>query len=79
MLLPAYSLRRLLLVVTLSGLLCLVPAMAARGYLWAIAAATALVAAIVLVVIQGVLFLVTRALGSALARRTAGAAKGEGR
>jgi hypothetical protein len=79
MLMPSYSLRRLLAFVTLSGVLCLVPAMAARGYLWAIVASVALVAAAVLAAIQALLFLLTRAVGSALGGREQTSAPTDGR
>jgi hypothetical protein len=79
MLMPSYSLRRLLAFVTLSGVLCLVPAMAARGYLWAIVASVALVAAAVLAAIQALLFLLTRAAGSALGGREQTSAATDGR
>jgi hypothetical protein len=69
----------LLALVTISGVLCLVPAMAMRGNLWAIAAAVALVGAMLLLVIQGLSFVVTRAIGSALGGRAPGAAEGPGR
>jgi hypothetical protein len=74
MLVPSYSLRRLLILVTLSGVVCLVPAMATRGHLWAIAASVALAAALVLAVIGGLLFIVTRAVASASDRRGISAA-----
>lgn len=77
MLLPPFSLRRLFLFVTLSGLVCLVPAMAARGYLWAVAAAVALFGAIVLLAINALLFLVTRAV-TGLFKRPRGATQGSG-
>jgi hypothetical protein len=67
--LPAYTLRRLLLVVTLCGFVFLVPAMAARGYLWAIAAVVALGAGGVLLLIQALLYLAIRAVGDVVARR----------
>lgn len=79
MMLPTYSLRRLMLLVTLSGVVCLVPAMAARGYLWAIAATVALVAALVLLVIQGSLFLAILTLARLFARRGTRAIDGPGR
>lgn len=76
MLTPQYSVRHLLLLVTLSAVVCLVPAVAARGYLWAIALSVALCGAIVLLAIQGLLYVVTRSIGAALGRRGAKATSG---
>jgi hypothetical protein len=63
----------LLLLVTLSGVLCLVPAMAARGHLWAVAASVALFGALLLLVVQGLLLLATQAVGRLVKRRAAAA------
>jgi hypothetical protein len=67
--LPAFTLRRLLLVVTLCGFVFLVPAMAARGHLWAIAAAAALVGGGVLLAICGLSYLALRAINGLVAGR----------
>ena len=76
MLTPQYSLRHLLLLVTLSAVVCFVPAVAAQGHLWAVALSVALFAAMVFFVIQGLLCVVTRAIGMVIGRRRASAAGG---
>lgn len=76
MLTPQYSIRHLLLLVTLSAVVCLVAAVAARGYLWAVALSVALLSAMALLVIQGVLYIVTRTIGMALGRRRTSATEG---
>ncbi|REK08937.1 MAG: hypothetical protein DWQ37_18905 [Planctomycetota bacterium] len=68
MLTPQFSLRRLLFVVTVCAVLCLVPAVATRGYVWAIAAAFAMAGIGVLFAIQALLYVVSRGLGAALSR-----------
>lgn len=68
MLTPQFSLRRLLLLVTLCGVLCLVPAVATRGYVWATAVAFALAGVGVLLAVQAALFLVSRGLAELVDR-----------
>jgi hypothetical protein len=68
MLTPQYSVRHLLVAVTLAAVVCLVPAMAARGHDWAIALSVALYGAVVLLLTVGLLCAATRASG-ALVRR----------
>ncbi len=63
MLTPQFSLRRLLLIVTVCAVLCLVPVVASRGYIWAVGLVLALAGAIVLAAIQIVLFAVVRGVG----------------
>ncbi len=67
MLSPQFSLRRLLLFVTVCAVLCLVPAVAAQGYLWALAFATGLAGALALLAVQSALYLLTCATGTLLA------------
>ena len=69
MLTPQYSVRQLLLLVALSAVVCLVPALAARGHQWAVALAAALFGTMALLVIAGLLTVVTRVLGAAFGRR----------
>jgi hypothetical protein len=68
MLTPQYSVRHLLLAITLAAVVCLVPALAARGHAWALALSVALYGAAVLLLTVGLLCAATRAIG-ALARR----------
>ena len=63
MLTPQFSLRRLLLIVTVSAVLCLIPAVATRGYLWGVGLALALAGAFVLAGFQILLFAVSRVVG----------------
>jgi membrane protein implicated in regulation of membrane protease activity len=77
MLTPQFSLRRLLLIVTVSAVLCLIPAVATRGYLWALGVALALVGAFVLAGFQVLLFAVSRVVGVYVERRQAQAAQME--
>jgi len=77
MLTPQFSLRRLLLIVTVSAVLCLIPAAAARGYLWGVGLALALVAAFVLAGLQVLLFAVSRLVGIVIERQEARAAQVE--
>ena len=74
MLTPQYSVRHLLLAVTLAAAVCLVPAMAARGHDWAVALSVALYGLAALLLTLGLLCGVTRAVGGLFARGNTGAA-----
>jgi hypothetical protein len=76
MLTPQYSVRQLLLLVALSAVACLVPALAAQGHQWAVALAAGLFGAMALLVTAGLLTVVTRGLGMAFGRRRDGAVEG---
>lgn len=69
MLAPQYSLRRLLAVVTASAVVCLVVGAANWGQMWALAVAFALVGAVILMLVHGVLFVLVRGLGRIFDRR----------
>jgi F0F1-type ATP synthase assembly protein I len=69
MLTPQFSVRQLLLLVALSAMVCLVPALAAQGRQWAIALSAALFGGMALLVIGGLLTVATRTLGAAFGRR----------
>jgi hypothetical protein len=71
MLTPQFTLRRLLLIVTVFAVLSLVPTVAARGYLWAVCLAMAILGAFVLAAISAVGFLITRALAAVVERSDA--------
>jgi hypothetical protein len=75
MLTPQFSLRRLLLIVTVSAVLCLIPAVATRGYLWAVGLALALVGVFVLAGIQILLFALSRVAGMYVERQQARAGR----
>jgi len=66
MLTPQYSLRRLLVLVTLSAVACLVVGLAARGSTWALAVSMGLLSGVVLLSIQGVMFLIVRTFSGVL-------------
>jgi hypothetical protein len=63
---PQFSMRQLLVIVTLAGALCLVPALAAKGFLWTLAPLTALAAAFVFLLLGAVLFVMTGGVVAAL-------------
>ena len=66
MLTPQYSLRRLLILVTLSAIACLVVGLAARGSIWALAVSMGLLGGGVLVIIQGLTYLAVRMFAAVL-------------
>ncbi len=70
MLAPQYTLRRLLAIVTMAGFACLVLAAATRGrHLWAVATLVAMMGLGLTVLLQAVLFGITRVLGLSIERR----------
>lgn len=75
MLTPQFSLRRLLLIVTVSAVLCLIPAVATRGYLWGVGLALALGGEFVLAGIQVLLFAMSRVVGVYVEKQQARAAE----
>lgn len=68
MLTPRYTVRHLLLLVALCAVVCVVPALAARGHQWAVALAVALFAVVVLFAVSGFLYVTSGVLGAMLAR-----------
>ena len=77
MLTPQFTLRRLLFIVTVCAVLSLVPTIAARGYLWAVALAMALLGALVLAVVSAAGFVLTRGLAVLVERNQAAAKRTE--
>ena len=77
MLTPQFTLRRLLLIVTVCAVLSLVPTVAARGYLWAVALAMALLGAAVLAAVSAAGFVITRGLAVLVERNQAQAKRAE--
>ncbi len=75
MLTPQFSLRRLLLIVTVSAVLCLIPALATRGYLWGVGLALALAGALVLAGLQILLFALSRVVAVYVEKQQARAAR----
>lgn len=75
MLAPQFTLKRLLAGVTVSAVICLVVAAAARGQMWAAALLLALSGVFVVLVVHGFLFLLIQAIARAFRRRRAPAAE----
>jgi hypothetical protein len=69
MLAPQFSLRRLLFWVSISALLCLVVAAAARGQLWAVASMIALFGLCVVLALHGLTYGMLKFIGAARDRR----------
>ncbi len=69
MLAPQFSLRWLIAAVTMSGLVCVVVAAAARGHLWAFAVTVGLVQLAAILVLHAAAYAILRPLGVLLARR----------
>ncbi len=74
---PQFSLRRLLLLVTIAGILCIVPAVAAQGLLWSIAPAMMLAGAVVLALVGAVMFAVIGGVAASVVRGREPAGKRE--
>ncbi len=73
MLAPQFSLRRLLIWVSFSALVCLIVAAAARGQLWAVSALIGLLGLAIVLVLHGLSFALLKMLGAARDRRLHGA------
>jgi len=56
MTIPQFSLRRLLVIVTIAGFFCLLPTLAAQGYLWALGPITAVAAAILFLILGAIFY-----------------------
>lgn len=69
MLAPQFSLRRLLALVTVSGVGCFAAAFAPRGHVWALAVLVAFAGLALLLLICGLTYLLILAIGDLLERR----------
>jgi hypothetical protein len=69
MLAPQFSLRRLLIWVSISALLCLVLAAAARAQLWAVASLIGLLGLCVVLLLHGATYGLMKFIGAARDRR----------
>ena len=65
---PRFTLRRLLLLVTVCAVLSLVPAAAGQGTLWIAGLAMALFAGAMLLVVGGLLYVLTMLAGQVVSR-----------
>lgn len=66
---PQFSLRRLLVLVTVCAVLCLIPILTGNAKLWAAGVVVAVVAAALLLAVNAALYAVVQILGRTLARR----------
>ncbi len=73
MLAPQFSLRRLLIWVSFSALVCLIAAAAARGQLWAVSVLVGILGLFVILVVHGLSFGLLKLLGATRDRRLRGA------
>ncbi len=65
---PRFTLRRLLLLVTVCAVLSLVPAAAGQGTLWIVGLAMALFSGAMLLVVGGLLYVLTMLAGNLVSR-----------
>lgn len=66
---PQFSLRRLLVIVTIAGVLCIIPAVATDDLLWLMAPGMAVLAALVLSLVAAAMFALTGGVMAVKPRR----------